>query len=499
MKNYMLTGMAALLLSLLIPACQPDEPENIIFEETLEQTELGKDPNLAKLMSDFTGQQLNGRTEFSKVPFGTLDYNEVVVRIASEEQVQPNYTIRLIPPDSVENSLEYLVLIGEEEGYRGYIMQYQTSDEHVVNLHDPSKFTGHIRLLDFDRNPMSDNLFEDGQDLGSVSGGRSEATYNNCDCEITTERREVRYRIELNGYSHHGTKHKYVKVLDCTCNVPLTIDGSDAGGLGVAPPGQPVGSNPFGGGGSGTGGGSGSGGIEEPDNIGVITNPLPDDISDMLADEEFMDWVKEDPDVWDCFQELLAAGVYNVLRDAFDIKNIYSEIALVKAAILTACGDGESDPDNIHLMLDALGFVPVLGEGFDFVNGLLYLKEGDLMNAGFSFIAIVPVAGDAAGKGTKYVIKVFKVSEEVFDNAKRVITLVKSVPKETRKLLSSKLLKLEKSVRSKLAADILADPTLLDRIIINPIVVDSWKFTDEVLDNLKKDVQVKYELQGTGD
>ena len=86
MKNYILTGMVALLLVLLIPSCQPDEPQNIIFEEILEQTELGRDPILAALMSDFTGQQLNGRTESSEMAFGTLDYNEIVVRIASEEQ-----------------------------------------------------------------------------------------------------------------------------------------------------------------------------------------------------------------------------------------------------------------------------------------------------------------------------------------------------------------------------------------------------------------------------
>ena len=110
MKNYILTGIVALLLALLIPACQPEEPVTINFQETLELTELDRDPNLAKLLSDFTGQPLNGRTASTEMPFGTLDFSNITVRIANEDQEAPNYAIRLIPPDSVQNTSEYFVL-----------------------------------------------------------------------------------------------------------------------------------------------------------------------------------------------------------------------------------------------------------------------------------------------------------------------------------------------------------------------------------------------------
>ena len=61
MKNILTGAIYALLLTILI-SCQPDEPVEVIFEETLELTELDKDPKLAALLSDFTGQQLNGRS-----------------------------------------------------------------------------------------------------------------------------------------------------------------------------------------------------------------------------------------------------------------------------------------------------------------------------------------------------------------------------------------------------------------------------------------------------
>lgn len=189
----------------------------------------------------------------------------------------------------------------------------------------------------------------------------------------------------------------------------------------------------------------------------------------------FLSWLQEDPEVYDCYLELLRAGVYNVIRNAYDIKDIYSEIALVKQTIKAGCGNGVENPETMHTLLDGLGFIPVIGEGFDIVNGLLYIKEGDFYNAGFSFIAIVPVIGDAVGKGTKYIIKVIKVNEEVFNNAKRVITAIKALPAATRKALSNKILNLSKPLRTKLLADILGSPELLEKIFANPNLIDTWR------------------------
>ncbi|MEL6562225.1 MAG: hypothetical protein AAFQ94_28895 [Bacteroidota bacterium] len=277
MKNYMLTGVVALLLALLIPACQPEEPINVPFEETLELTELDRDPNLSKLLSDFTGQSLNGRTASTEMPFGTLDLSNITVRIANEDQEAPNYAIRLIPPDSVKHTSEYFIMIAESTGYRGYIMQYIADPDHLATLYDQSKFTGNLRLLNFNREVMADNKFIDGVDLGStLSGGRSEGS--NCSCEWVTEVQTVRHQVVVNGYSYWSYHTKSVTVLDCYC--PRSFDGLDAGGLGGGRtylPGQPVGDDPFGGssgGGSGGGGNPGEpGGISDPDDIGVISDP----------------------------------------------------------------------------------------------------------------------------------------------------------------------------------------------------------------------------------
>ena len=45
---------------------------------------------------------------------------------------------------------------------------------------------------------------------------------------------------------------------------------------------------------------------------------------------------------------------------------------------------------DIHPILDAVGFVPVLGEPADFVNGLIYASEEDYINAGLSMAAVIP-------------------------------------------------------------------------------------------------------------
>ena len=58
---------------------------------------------------------------------------------------------------------------------------------------------------------------------------------------------------------------------------------------------------------------------------------------------------------------------------------------------------------DIHPILDAVGFIPVLGEPADFVNGLIY-------NAGLSMAAVIPVIGEA-GKMTKYGAKAIEKSK----------------------------------------------------------------------------------------
>jgi hypothetical protein len=80
------------------------------------------------------------------------------------------------------------------------------------------------------------------------------------------------------------------------------------------------------------------------------------------------------------------------------IKQGYS----VPKAILTAGWNVYNE--KIHVLLDVAGFVPVFGELADGLNLVIYAWQGDIINATFSAISMVPVGGDIAAKGVKYAI-----------------------------------------------------------------------------------------------
>jgi hypothetical protein len=55
-----------------------------------------------------------------------------------------------------------------------------------------------------------------------------------------------------------------------------------------------------------------------------------------------------------------------------------------------------SDPSTAtHLVLDVLGMIPVIGEPADGLNALIYLAEGDELNAGLSAAGMIPIGGMA--------------------------------------------------------------------------------------------------------
>ena len=58
--------------------------------------------------------------------------------------------------------------------------------------------------------------------------------------------------------------------------------------------------------------------------------------------------------------------------------------------------------DEIHTLLDICGLIPAAGEPCDGVNGVIYLMEGDGVNATFSFAATFPILGWAS-TGAKWV------------------------------------------------------------------------------------------------
>ncbi len=63
--------------------------------------------------------------------------------------------------------------------------------------------------------------------------------------------------------------------------------------------------------------------------------------------------------------------------------------------------DGWTWGDVGHGSLDIAGLIPVVGEPADLANAAWYAGEGAYLEAGLSLISIVPIVGDAIGKGGK--------------------------------------------------------------------------------------------------
>jgi hypothetical protein len=61
--------------------------------------------------------------------------------------------------------------------------------------------------------------------------------------------------------------------------------------------------------------------------------------------------------------------------------------------------------DLVNLILDIGGLFPFGGEPLDVASGLIYMDRGLPLWAAMSGISVIPVAGDAVGKGFKYLYK----------------------------------------------------------------------------------------------
>lgn len=137
--------------------------------------------------------------------------------------------------------------------------------------------------------------------------------------------------------------------------------------------------------------------------------------------------------------------IYNDLDDAFitsvsqymDFNNSYPipylNYPILKAYFATQCAvlrhnhpewsDAriywEASKEMVHIALDVFGLIPVVGEIADLTNGVLYLIEGDGVNATLSFAATIPIAGWAA-TGTKYAIKIVDATQTATTIATKV-------------------------------------------------------------------------------
>jgi len=64
----------------------------------------------------------------------------------------------------------------------------------------------------------------------------------------------------------------------------------------------------------------------------------------------------------------------------------------------------------LNVVLDLAGLIPGVGEAADVINALLYAKKGDYLMAALSLVSLIPVAGDAVGKGGKVAVWLTKLA-----------------------------------------------------------------------------------------
>lgn len=98
-------------------------------------------------------------------------------------------------------------------------------------------------------------------------------------------------------------------------------------------------------------------------------------------------------------------------REVYDALSAFIEVAIA----------------NGHLALDFVGFIPVLGEVADLINGIWYTAEGDVENALFSYSALIPIVGVAPTSG-KYVFKILDENGQLVNLNKLVIKKGDNVP-----------------------------------------------------------------------
>jgi RHS repeat-associated protein len=76
---------------------------------------------------------------------------------------------------------------------------------------------------------------------------------------------------------------------------------------------------------------------------------------------------------------------------------------------------GEQVLEATHVTLDLVGFLPGFGEIADGINGVIYTIQGDKVNAGLSYGAMIPFAGWGA-TGAKFALKEVKQVHHLIPN-----------------------------------------------------------------------------------
>jgi|6_EtaG_2_1085325.scaffolds.fasta_scaffold01284_10 hypothetical protein len=78
---------------------------------------------------------------------------------------------------------------------------------------------------------------------------------------------------------------------------------------------------------------------------------------------------------------------------------------------ITIFGGTDGDTDWYNLLFDVGGFIPGIGEIFDALNAADYIRKKNYLLAGLSLISVIPVIGDALGKGGKTIVWISKLNK----------------------------------------------------------------------------------------
>jgi len=260
--NSLKSLILVIIAGILLTTCNQSDIEPEFFEVN-EFVDPQSDAMLSDLLLNFSGNDPSARfsDQLINETIGQILTNRIVKRISSPDQLGPVYSMPVVK-DPHANIKEWLVLEATENGYVGYIIQY----EHEGSF-DLLNFTGTARVLDLERTIQSEEYFEDGIQTSLESeNGRTETTYSNCDCHWETRESEVKSHVD-------GEPFEEVWLV-CNCHEDETIDAGDSmTGGGDSGIGTPIegGSGPNGGGGSSGGSGGTIGlpsecdGFENPD------------------------------------------------------------------------------------------------------------------------------------------------------------------------------------------------------------------------------------------
>jgi hypothetical protein len=84
--------------------------------------------------------------------------------------------------------------------------------------------------------------------------------------------------------------------------------------------------------------------------------------------------------------------------------------------------------DGLQTWLDLAGLIPGFGEPFDAANAVINAARGNWGQASLSAISVVPVLGDAIGKGGKLGVYIFKSGDEVVGAAAGAARHLNDIP-----------------------------------------------------------------------